>query len=477
MRYFPILVLFYGILLIAACQPVQDAANLPAATVTEAASPTYTPEPLATDSQVESVLTATPTVSVAPTATSPLPDDETPVPAEVTATPSVSLLMRGDSFSPAVSADGRVVVFVSRASDLVEEGIGQCPGPDNSRLNCTNIFLFDAHTGHLRLVTRAANGNSVSPVISDNGQWIVFVSEATNLSEAPIDFQGLFLYDAQNAHLELIASSGSDPSISADGRFIVYSKDSPQNVYLYDHETGSTALISRGWDRPGADGDSLAPQISADGRWVAFWSWAGNLVAEESETCRENETVNYSCGDVYIFDRQTGQLERIPVGEGYGFGMGGYSLSLSTDGTRLAFNCRVYERDAAYQLIASERCGRLSGDGRFVAFRRGADFFAQEVTTGAIAQVSVASDGTPGDGELVDFKTNFASEGFNPGFDLSPNARWVVFATTASNLDSHDTFICEDSFFEPHNCYDVYIHDRETGITEWISKPISHQSR
>jgi Tol biopolymer transport system component len=485
MRYFPILFLLYGTVLIAACQPIQDTDNLPATTVTEMTPATHTPappEPLATNSQVEEMLTATPTASVAPTATNSLPDDETPVPAEVTVTPSAFLPMRGDSFSPAVSADGRAVVFVSRSSDLVEEAIGQCPAPDNSRHNCANIFLFDAHTGQLQLVTRAANGqpangNSVSPVISDNSRWVAFVSEATNLSEAAIDFQGLFLYDAQNGRLELIASPGSAPSISADGRFVVYSKDSPQNVYLYDHETGRTELISRGWERQGADGDSLAPQISADGRWVAFWSWAGNLAPEESEICRENEAVNYSCGDMYIFDRQTGQLERIPVGESYGFGMGGYSVSLSDDGNRLAFNCQVYERDVTYRLIASERCGRLSGDGRLIAFRRGADFFAQDVTTGATTQVSIASDGAPSDGELVDFITNFASEGFNPGFDLSPNGRWIVFATTASNLDSQDTLICEDSFFEPHNCYDIYIHDRETGVTEWISKPIDHQSR
>lgn len=462
----------------AACRPVQDAGNLPAATVTEIASPTYTPaptEPLAADSQQ---VETTPTASLAPTATSPLPADETPVPAEVTATPSAFLPIRGDSFSPGVSADGRVVVFVSRASDLVEEAIGQCPAPDNSRHNCANIFLFDRHTGYFQLVTRAANGqpangNSGSPVISDNGRWVAFVSEATNLSDAPIDFQGLFLYDAQNGRLELIASPGSAPSISADGRFVVYSKDSPQNVYIYDQETGRTELISRSWDRQGADGDSLAPQISADGRWVAFWSWAGNLMPEESEICRENEAVNFSCGDVYILDRQTGQLERLPVGEGYGLGMGGYSLSLSTDGTRLAFNCQVYERGPTFHLIASERCGRLSGDGQFVVFRRGADFFAQEVAAGAITQVSVASDGAPGDGELVDFRTIFAGGGFNPGFDVSPNARWVVFATTAGNLDSQDTFICEDSFFEPHNCYDVYIHDRETGLTKWISKPMT----
>ncbi len=397
---------------------------------------------------------------------------------EIAATPNPTPPMRGDSFSPAVSADGRYVVFTSRAGDLVEGDTNQCRGPDGAMHNCSNIFLVDRQDNRVRLISRAANGqpgngNSFSPAISGDGRWVAFLSEATNLVEASNRAQGLFLYDMQNARLSFIAPASGPPSLSADGRFIAYSAGlSPQNVYLYDRETGERSLVSRGMDGQPADGDSTAPQISADGRWLAFWSWAGNLVVDDSDICRQGESLNYSCGDVFVLGWGRGRLGRIPAGEEYGLGMGTYSLTLSADGGRLAFNCQVYERQATYQLLYSERCGQLSADGQWIAFQQGADFFVQALATGSVMQVSIASDGTPSDGELVPFESILAGGRFDPGFGLSEDGRYVVFATTAGNLDPADQAICDDAFFAPHNCYDIYLHDRETGRTEWLSKPM-----
>ncbi len=352
-----------------------------------------------------------------------------------------------------------------------------CRGPDRTTYNCSDIFLADRQNGRLQLISIApdgkpANGNSFSPTISDDGRWVAFTSEATNLTERNLGFQGTFIYDVQNSRLELIAPSSGNPSVSADGHFITYNAGvSPQNVYLYDRKTGESNLVSQGLDGQAADGDSIIPQISADGRWVAFWSWAGNLLPEDSEKCRENESLNYSCGDVYVFDRDTGQMERIPAGEEYGLGMGAHSLSLAADGNRLAFSCQVYERETTYQLIYTERCGQLSGNGQFVVFQQGADFFIQQLVTGSIMQVSIASDGAVSNGESIDYDATFTSGRFSPGFDVSENAQWVVFASTASNLNSNGVDICDDPFFAPHNCYDIYIHDEESGLTEWVSKP------
>jgi hypothetical protein len=85
----------------------------------------------------------------------------------------------------------------------------------------------------------------------------------------------------------------------------------------------------------------------------------------------------------------------------------------------------------------------------------------------------VSSEGIRGNGELVDFIGPHEGESFEPGFGLSVDGYWVAFASTASNLTEGDSFMCSDYPFPPHNCYDIFVHDRQSGVTEWISKPFT----
>ncbi len=271
--------------------------------------------------------------------------------------------------------------------------------------------------------------------------------------------------------------ASKDPVISTDGRFVAYSGQNEAygwDVYVYDRQSGQTELISKALEGV-SDGVNWWPAISGDGRWVALWSWAGNLVADDLEVCRQGERNNYSCGDVFIYDRETGQMDRIPVGMGYGIGMGEETLSLSENGSRVRYLCKVYDRQMD-QFLCEDCCNaKLSGNGLFSIFRKGVEFFVKDLSTGAVTMVSVTSDGVPSNGEWVGFSDPeyalWHEAMFEPGCDISNDGQWAVFASPASNLDLDDTYVCSDWPFVSHNCYDVFIHNLVTGITEWISKP------
>ncbi len=235
----------------------------------------------------------------------------------------------GPSFRPRISGDGRWVVFHSDATNLV-------PGDSNGS---TDVFLKDRHTGSLRRVSVGINGaqgnqNSQNASISADGRWIVFESEATNLTGDDINgVADIFLYDAQAGKLVRRVNVTSDgmeargghsrfPRISANGRHITFesratnlTSDSPTGlweIYVHDrnaNETYQTVLNENQeevlvpvFDEPGgiatrrlsvsydangnvlfADGDSHASDLSHDGRYVVFHSEATQLSSKAAE--------------------------------------------------------------------------------------------------------------------------------------------------------------------------------------------------
>lgn len=341
----------------------------------------------------------------------------------------------GSTFS-ALSADGRFVAFTSRASNLV-------PGDGNGT---DDVFVRDRMSGTTERVSvgaggAEANAMSVAPAISGDGQVVAFVSSATNLvagdSNGRLD---VFVHDrgtgttsrvsVDSAGVEASADSLS-PSLSFDGSRVVFASSASEltagdgngtfDVFLHDRPTGVTTRVSVDSSGAEADGPSLAPRISADGLVIAFHSSATNLVATD---------INFST-DVFVHDLATGVTEMASVDSaGVQGNFQSTAASVSSDGRFVAFD--------------SDAMNLVPGDSNFRT-----DVFVRDRQSGTTERVSVASDGTEGNGQ----------SGFVDPPAISGDGRFVAFASGASNLVSDDG----------NNFVDVFLHDRSTGATTRVS--------
>ncbi|HEV2060248.1 MAG TPA: hypothetical protein VGR11_12895 [Solirubrobacteraceae bacterium] len=209
----------------------------------------------------------------------------------------------GASAEPDVSSDGRLVVFTSRADNLV-------PGDTNGS---EDVFVRDMVTGTTSLVSRglgevSADGRSSAPAISADGRFVTFSSDASNLVAGDRNRrQDVFRRDLLTHHTKLIsirrgggggqnkAMSGGRAQVSdvsRDGRFVVFESDATNlvardrnrrtDVFVRDVRRGSTRRVSLSTTNEEGSGASFLPTITPDGRFVAFASRADDLVAEDA---------------------------------------------------------------------------------------------------------------------------------------------------------------------------------------------------
>jgi len=180
-------------------------------------------------------------------------------------------------------------------------------------------------------------------------------------------------------------------------------------VHPLSPTAGATTRVSVASDGGQGNGDSRYSSISADGRYVAFRSWASNLVGGDTNSEQ----------DIFVHDRQTGQTTRVSVASDGG--QGNYDSqypSISADGRYVAFD------SWASNLVGGDTNG-------------GPDVFVHDRQTGQTARVSVASDGGQGnDGSYWP--------------SISADGRYVAFYSWASNLVGGDT----------NGCCDIFVHDR-----------------
>ncbi len=209
--------------------------------------------------------------------------------------PTPSATPDGESANSSVSADGRYVVYDSFASNIID-------GERN--YGARGIFLYDVSTNKTVSVSHNAAGQQAAgggrnASISADGKWVVFQSDSKQLTaDATTGFSTeIYLYEVATTALTRIsrAPDGSQgdrfsgtPSISDDGRYIVYTSNATNlvandtngfvnDVFRYDRTTGTTEILSRNAAGQQGNSDSYGAGISGNGQAVAFWSQANNL--------------------------------------------------------------------------------------------------------------------------------------------------------------------------------------------------------
>ena len=199
---------------------------------------------------------------------------------------------------PVISADGRYVAFQSYANNLV-------PEDSNEALD---IIVHDRTSGETSRASLASDGSqgndsSGNPAISADGRYVAFASAADNL--VPGDSNGafdIFVHDRASGETSRVslASDGSQASnyswysaISASGRYVAFASAADNLVpgdsngvidtFVHDRVSHQTTRVSLASDSSQGNSDSWYPAITADGRLVAFQSWADNLVPGGNE--------------------------------------------------------------------------------------------------------------------------------------------------------------------------------------------------
>lgn len=326
----------------------------------------------------------------------------------------------GNSFSPSVSADGRFVAFNSTASNLV-------PRDWNA---ATDVFVRDLRAAKTVRVSvdshgLSANGDSYDAVMSPDGRYVAFSSDATNLVAG--DTNGttdIFVHDLKTGTTTRVSvdSTGVEgdgpsgyPTPSADGRFVAFGSDATNlvtgdtngttDIFVHDLLTGTTARVSVDSAGGQSHGYSNTPSISADGRFVAFVSDASDLVPGDTNGKH----------DVFVHDLVTATTVRVNVDSG---GLEGDSNadgpSISGDGREVVF--------------WSNATNLVPGDTNNLA-----DVFMHDLQSGVTTRLSVGPGGVEGDNESL-----------SPA--ISSDGRYVVFGSYATNLVVGDTNSMEDVF-------------------------------
>lgn len=340
------------------------------------------------------------------------------------------------SENPSISADGKFIAFESRATNITTWS--WFSGNNNPP---TQIFLYDVDNDYLEVISLNSSGNisnedAYNPRISGNGQFVSFTSLANNL--VPNDNNNtwdIFVYDRINKTIERVSVNENGEewngwsagwSLSHDGQFVAFWSSADNlvandtngvwDVFVYDRVNQTIERISV--NNNGDQGNGRSPQgagtdISGDGRFVIFSSDASNLVPNDTN----------DINDTFIYDRQNNSIRRISVDNNGNqtvgipwFGIGSYNALLSYDGTTALF---------------TSNAGTLVPDDTNGAY----DAFTYDYETETIKRISVTRSGD----QAVD-------SDFSMPISLSPDGCYASYASISSILVPNDTNATADVF-------------------------------
>ncbi len=404
-----------------------------------------------------------------------------------------------NSVAPVLSPDGRYVLFASTANDLV-------PGGDNF---CTlNVFLRDRLTGATTLVSRSwngiggGNGISIPGQVSSNGQFVVFQSDASNL--VPNDTNGatdIFIRDMVAGTNQLLSAPdlggqangpSTCPVMTPDGRYVAFISSASNlvtadnngipDVFVRDRLGGSKMrgtndLISRNATAPASSANPVmaTPVITPDGRYVAFFSSAANLVP--------SVPVN-SPGEIYVRDRVGGTMTWAStnaaalVSAGLGFtGMPAFHPQLSDDGRYVAFKAgsltptgavmilrydqigaataAVSTNDVSWYIESDDSAGPvMTPDGRFIAFEK-----HEGTVASGYSSIHLWDANGPTDTLVSDTGSGVPTNSISQTPVISVDGRYVAFLSTATNLVANPVLT---------NGFHVYRRDLVSATTQLV---------
>lgn len=393
-------------------------------------------------------------------------------------------------FYPAISSNGRYVAFTSGTAGLVAVS-AKCK-KFGGRLNGSQIYRRDLSRGVTELVSvrpdgcPGSSGGVGSVSMSSDGRDVAFVVAAEPYGRDDIV-----------------------PGFHPAGGTVA--------VYLRDMVKHHTVAVSVGYDGRGNNADAMDPSISADGRYVAFASYASNLVRHDSRPAGVQNP------EIYVRDVRNGRTERIGLGSRQ---VSGTQPSISANGRYIAFGSGdqdldgtpnyaeplnpvlpfhdegggqiyIYDRATRHFTMASRSDTGISGnneseagpsgqtlsaDGRYVTFMSNStnlvpgddsaptglepdpteDIYVYDRVAHHLARVSRGPSGIPGD-----YGSAWPA--------ISANGRWIVFYSGATNLGDVDATAPVTDFVPTGFSvgYDIYLHDQLTGANTLISRSVS----
>lgn len=399
-----------------------------------------------------------------------------------------------DSKNARISGDGRFVVFQSKATNLA------LPAPTNGKYN---VYVLDRSDGSVVRVSVAFAGGDpdfdcVNPVVTDNGRYVAFETQSTNLINGGDGngFVDVYVWDRQGAVISVVSGDsatnapvgGSSPSITPDGTLVAFESAAPAqlidpaapvdgggltDIFVRDVVAGTTVAVTINGAATGmGNGASVRASISE----IGVNGPGGYFVAFES-AAKDLDGANPPGPRVNIFRRAMpgGAALRLSLNSVGGaadldsnfasISRNGLFVAFASDATNLVVpdvngQTDIFVRDvlgASTTLVSVHSSGtqgagaslspRISADGAFVAFQSSApnlvdddtnladDIFLHQVATGSTIRVSVKSYGDQTPALSI---TEMG--------DLSGDGKWVVFNSNAGNLVSGDSNGVHDVF-------------------------------